>query len=40
VRRHQAYGLHYYAGRKLPDCEVDLQPYRIHKGDVVFDIGH
>jgi 4-amino-4-deoxy-L-arabinose transferase-like glycosyltransferase len=35
VRRNLAYGLNYYAGRRLPDCEDQPQRYRIEDRQVV-----
>lgn len=35
VRRHLAYGLNYYASRRLPDCADQPRRYRIEDGRVV-----
>ena len=35
VRRHVAYGLHYYAGRRLPRCVDEPQPYRVENREIV-----
>jgi len=35
VRRSLAYGLNYYAGRRLPDCQDQPQRYRIEDRQVV-----
>ena len=37
VPRGIAYGLNYYAGRPLPECEEQPQPYRIEDGEIRFD---
>ncbi|MBI3698050.1 MAG: glycosyltransferase family 39 protein [Acidobacteria bacterium] len=37
VPRGVAYGLNYYAGRPLPECEKEPQPYRIEDGEIRFD---
>ena len=39
VRRHLAYGLHYYAGQRLPECSEASKPYRVEGGQIVSGLG-